>query len=209
MDRVEAIRPELDKRPEDFDLGALVPLVVPRAFSKTGSWPGPIYELAASGLDQTWAVLGPDDVLRYVSRAMEAYWAKLRLPWKERALNNLRAAAEAQPYSHAFRRDDGSLYMVIMLYPQGLGPARLLVPGLLQEVFPGGYKVAVPEMTCAMAFTLTPSNDEKDKIDDILRGCFESGTEPVSPDKFDPRLFWQFVSEDRGAGTRPDPLSPI
>ena len=54
-------------------------------------------------------------------------------------------------------------------------------------------------MTCAVAFTRTPSKSETEKIDNIVVNFFENGTEPVSLGRFDPKLFWELASEDRGA----------
>lgn len=197
-DPVEVIKRELAKPPEAYDLGALVPILVPNAFSDTGMWPGPIHRLAAPGFDQTWAVLGPDDVMVYVSRAMQALWERDGVAWREIATCNLRGLAETEPYNYVFNRDDGTPFMVTMLYGQSLGPSRLLVPGLLDPTFPGGYLVAVPEQTCAVAFTLTPTTVEAETIDGTIKRLFEKGREPVSSASFKPDLLWNFTSGDLG-----------
>jgi hypothetical protein len=129
---------------------------------------------------------------------MQSVWERSDIPWRERATNNLRELAEVEPYSHAVAREDGSLYMVVMLYDRGLGPSRLLVPGLLTKIFPEGYEVAVPEMTCAVAFTAKPTSLETQKIGDFISSCFERGTEPVSMKRYRPELFWKLASDDVG-----------
>lgn len=197
-DPVEAISRELAKPPEMIDLGNVVPMLVPSAFSAAGNWPGPIHRLGAPGFDQTWAVICRDNVLLYVSRPMQSFWEQADIDWRERAASNLRAFAEAEPWSHTFVRADGSPFMVAMLFGRGLGPSRLLVPGLLTAAFPEGYEVAVPEMTCAVAFTATPTNAEKEKIIEFVSHCFEHGSEPVSAACFSPTPFGQLASDDLG-----------
>lgn len=197
-DSIASIRRELDKRPEEIDSGTVVPLLVPNSFAETGSWPGPIYRLAAPGFCQTWATLGPKDVIRYVDRSVQNFWENGGIPWRERAASNLRAIAETQPYSHQLTRDDGSVFMVGMLFGQGLGPSRLLVPGLLNGVFPDGYKVAIPEMTCAFAFIDAPTDEERHRIHKLIQGCFDDGSEPVSTEHMSPQLLWETASADLG-----------
>jgi len=197
-DKIDVLRRELAKPPEAFAISDLVPMLVPRAFSETEHWPGPIYRLAAGDFDQTWAVLRPDDAIVYVSRPMQALWEAQGQPWRQIADENLRRLAETEPFSHVSARDDGSAFMVNMLYGQNMGPSRLLVPDLLKSTFPGGYRVAVPEMTCAVAFTSTPSRDEAKVIDDLIANLFEHGREPVSSARFAPDALWQFASGDLG-----------
>jgi hypothetical protein len=197
-DPTELIRRELGKSPEEFDLSALVPVLVPRTFSETGNWPGPIYRLTAGDFDQTWAVLGADDAIIYVSRAMQAYWDGQAETWQQKADSNLRRIAEAEPYSHVCKRQDETVYMVVMLYGQNLGPSRLLVPDLLKDTFPEGYIVAIPEMTCAVAFTATPTSQEAMEIEDMIANMYARGSEPVSTGRYAPETLWQRSSIDLG-----------
>ena len=189
-DPLTILRHELAKRPEDFSLTQLIPVVVPRAFSETGHWPGPIFRLQAADFDLTWAALGEQDAIVYVSRAMERYWGERGEDWGKVAEYNLRQIAEAEPYNHVFLREDGSTYMVTMLYGQNLAASRLLVPGLLNSVFPEGYTIAVPEMTCAVAFTNSPTSEEVSVIERLISKLYEQGSEPVSTKTYAPETLW-------------------
>ena len=194
----DILRRELGRAAEEFDLSDLIAVLVPRTFSETGHWPGPIYRLAAGDFDQTWAVLRPDNALVYVSRAMQALWESRGEPWRDIADQNLRRLAEAEPFSHVCTREDGSTYMAVMNYGQNLAASRLLVPGLLQTTFPEGYLVAVPEMTCAVAFSARPNEHEAQEIDGLISRLFENGSEPVSLLHYSPTALWEVASSDLG-----------
>ena len=196
---VERLSPGIAERPGEYDLSTLAPVLVPRTFSETGQWPGPIYQLAAADFDLTWAILGSDDSVTYVSRVMQAHWESRGEDWQGRAELNLRVLAEAEPFSHVRTRPDGSAYLVIMLYGQNLGPSRLLVRGLLNDTFPDGYMVAVPEQTCAVAFTSDPTGEEAVAIAALITGLFERGSEPVSTARYAPETLWELSSGDLGS----------
>lgn len=196
--KMEVLERELRKPPEAFDLHDLVPVLVPKTFSKNGHWPGPIHRLEADDFDLTWAVLRPNDALVYVSRKMESLWEGRGEPWKAIAQANLQRIAEAEPFNHVCSRGDGSIYMVTMLYGQNLAASRLLVPGLLEATFPEGYRVAVPEMTCAVAFSATLDAHEAQVVDDLISNLFAKGEEPVSLLRYSPEQFWKVATEDLG-----------
>jgi hypothetical protein len=194
----EVLERELRKPPEAFDLHDLVPVLVPRTFSETGHWPGPIHRLAAGDFDQTWAVLCPNDAPVYVSRPHATLWEAREEAWQARAEGNLRRLAEAEPFSHVYTRSDGSAYMVVMLYGQNLAGSRLLVRGLLDATFPEGYLVAVPEMTCALAFSTKLDQHEAEAVDDMITTLFAKGEEPVSLSRYPPEQLWELASDDLG-----------
>jgi len=103
-------------------------------------------------------------------------------------MTNLTNSARRHPYSGELRGDDGSLVMVVMMHDDGLGPARLLVPHLLSDVFPDGYHVAIPELTCAVAFARVDQEDPR--VEQLISGCYSGGTRPVSPKRYRPEQFW-------------------
>ncbi|QUD90572.1 hypothetical protein [Phenylobacterium montanum] len=190
----EALGGLLDIPPEKVDLDALCPAIIPREFSASGDWPGPVVQLPVDGVDLTWVVHGEPDLVRYVDWRLDAYWRDNEVDWRSKAMANLVRVAHAHPHSHEFRGDDGRVVMVVMMHEDGLGPSRLLVPHLLDEVFPDGYQVALPELTCAFAFGVT-AGDEDPRIEELISGCFTNGTRPLSPLRYQPEHFWLAVDQ--------------
>ncbi|HWI61255.1 MAG TPA: hypothetical protein VNT75_05445, partial [Symbiobacteriaceae bacterium] len=119
--QLKALRAGLSASPDALPLTHLRPVFVPAAFMEAGNWPGP-YELCdIPGLALTWAVLLPQQTMRYVSHETAAHWEANGTPWRERALQNLLLSAGEQPFTHELRRDDSSVYAVIMMHEDGLG----------------------------------------------------------------------------------------
>lgn len=176
---LEALRAGLSLAPSDLPIEGLIPVFVPSSFFTLGNWPGPYELLAVPGLGLTWSVLQPEQTMRYVDREVQAHWESAELRWRERAMQNLRDLSGAEPWTHEFRRDDGSLYAVGMMHADGTGPSRLLLRDHLEEAFPEGYRIALPEMSCGLAISASAMSPERAKIDRIVAQCFQSGTRPL------------------------------
>jgi hypothetical protein len=170
-------------------LHELYPVLVPKAFAAAGSWIGPLEALNVDGLDLSWGVQSPPNWLDYLNHAMAAAWEGQGVDWRTAATANLARLAATRPWSGELRDDDGRMILVVFLHDDGLGPSRLLVPGLLDEVFPDGYAVAIPELTCAVAVGRV-SGQEDPRAELMIQGCFEHGTHPVSPRRYAPEVFW-------------------
>ncbi len=167
----------------------LMPVIVPAEFSRD-DWPGPIQALGARGLCLTWGLLGEHQTIAYVSHADAARWEANGVAWRAKALENLRRRSEEQPYSH--RRDDeeGRAIFVALLHEDGLGPSRLLVPHLFDEVFPERYRVTVPERSCAILYRHTLTGRQAEVVEMLIESCFRGGAQPVSLAHFAPESFW-------------------
>jgi hypothetical protein len=87
--------------------------------------------------------------------------------------------------THQFNREDGKPYGLVMMHEDGCGPSRLLLNERLAQTFPEGYRVAVPEMSVGLAFSVQLSEAEQEKMDGIVGSCFDKGTRPVSPLLYD------------------------
>lgn len=168
----------------------LLPLLVPGEFATTTGWPGPIVRLPLAEFALTWGLVPQPDHTTYVTHEMAARWERNGTKWRAHAAENLRRLAEEHPFSHRFVRADGTIHTVAMLFPGNLAMARLLVPGLLDEVFPAGYRVAIPERTCVVASTADASEMEREHAEKLVRECHDNGSEPISQQFFDPKLFW-------------------
>jgi hypothetical protein len=111
---------------------------------------------------------------------MAKHWEAEILDWKELALSNLAAQTDGNPGTHVFRRENGEIYGVAMMHPDGLGPSRLLLRDRLSKLFPSGYRVALPEMSCALAFSVDVDVSEMTTLQDIVDKCYQDGTRPLA-----------------------------
>lgn len=172
------------------DLEHVLPILVPGEFLALPGWPGPIESISTPEFALTWGVVTHPETTSYVDCEKAANWDRAGIDWRKRATENLRRIAEAHPFSHRWERPDGTIFMVAMLFPGNLSMARLLVPNLLDDVFPAGYRVAVPELTCVMACATDLSEEECATAQKLAQECYEGGSDPVSDKFFDPKVFW-------------------
>ena len=68
------------------------------------------------------------------------------------------------------------------MHPDGIGPSRLLFRDHLAAFFPAGYRVALPEMSCAVAFSVDATEPEMVILNKLIDDCHRKGTRPLAPD---------------------------
>jgi hypothetical protein len=175
------LRKGLELPPGQLDTTRIAPVFVPAAFFAAGNWCGPHARLRAPEIGLTWAVLLPDQTMRYVDFGMKEHWDALGLDWKALALQNLAEHSGDTLGTHALRRSNGEVYGVGLMHPDGIGPSRLLLRDQLARLFPGGYQVALPEMSCAFAFSVELERNEMATVQQLVADCFQKGTRPLAP----------------------------
>jgi hypothetical protein len=185
--QIRNVRQSLDLPPEQAQLSSLLPLFVPASFFATGLWPGPVEILAAAGVGLTWALEQPGQTTRYVDHGFVTHWNSLGIDWKQEALENLARASKARLWTHELRRPSGHIYAAFMMHDDGYGPSRLLLTSAWRSVFPAGYRVALPEMSCGLALALDADDAEKERVSQIVADCFSEGTRPLAPGFFAPQ----------------------
>ncbi|WP_157084580.1 hypothetical protein [Sphingomonas pituitosa] len=129
----------------------------------------------------------------YVSHPEAQYWEQQGIDWRATALTNLADVSTDLPASGEKLDQAGHPFLKVMLHKDALGPSRLLLPKLFDEALGPGYKVAIPERTCAIAFREDLSAEQARDVDAMINGCFEHGTEPMSPARFDAWQFWTSI----------------
>ena len=180
------MRKGLDLRPDEVDLKMIVPIFTPAAFFAKGNWLGPYDRLRAPDIGLTWTLLLPDQTMRYVDIAMAGHWDGLGIDWKAMALQNLAEHTGGRPFTHGVCRPGGELYSVAFMHPDGMGPSRLLFRAAISAIFPGGYRIALPEMSCALAFSADVDEKERATVEGVISGCYQKGTRPLSPAIYEP-----------------------
>ena len=63
-----------------------------------------------------------------------------------------------------------------------LGPSRLLLGDYFSRLFPQGYKVALPEMSCGFVIAKDITEEEGEKFAKIVDNCHHNGTRPLVPE---------------------------
>ena len=180
--QLETMREGLAMRPEDVDTSRIAPVLVPIAFFATGKWPGPYCRLRAAEVGLTWSVLLADQTMRYVNHELKNYWEARELDWRELALGNLAQHTGESLSTHEFRRPNGELYAIAMMHADGIGPSRLLLRDRLSELFTSGYRIAVPEMSCAFAFSVEVDEAEMSMLHSLIDECYRGGIRPLAAD---------------------------
>jgi hypothetical protein len=140
--------------------------------------------LRAPDLGLTWAVFVPGGVLNYVTFEMQAFWDGQDLDWKRLAMRNLAAATNNREGARTLCRSNGKPYAIAFLYEDGLGTSRLLLRQSLEQMFPKGYKVALPERSCGFAFSADVSAAEARTVQEIVDRCHRHGTYPLLPGSY-------------------------
>src|SRR5262245_58529921 len=176
-EQLEVLRQSLDLTPDQIDISDVFPLFAPASFFTTGKWHGPYELLQVPGLGLTWAVEQPKQTMLYVSRTTAAYWENAGRDWRQEAMRTL--AKRSGPdlcTGHCPREQNpDEYYALVFMHPDGYGPSRLLFWEQLKEIFPQGYLVALPEMSCGLALAADATASERAKIEDIVHQCYSSG----------------------------------
>jgi hypothetical protein len=191
--QLQTMREGLKLVPEDLDIDSLIPLFVPASFFTAGNWPGPYQCLRLQAIGLTWSVMLPNQTMRYVDDAVAQYWEGKRIDWKRLALHNLAKLSGETLGTHGFRRTSGEVYAIAMMQPDGIGPSRLLLQHQLATLFPRGYRVALPEMSCAFVLAEGLDKNEMSQLQELIEKCHQNGTRPLadgiySPEDLSPQI---------------------
>jgi hypothetical protein len=170
--------------PADIDTSCLMPVFAPAHFFSSGKWCGPHVRLHLQAMALTWAVLQPDAVMSYITFEAQAYWDGKDLDWKRLAMRNLANATNDKDGARTLCRASGKPYAIAFMYEDGLGSSRLLLRQGLENMFPGGYNVALPERSCGFAFSADVSPDEARTVQGIVDRCYRHGTYPLLPGSY-------------------------
>lgn len=176
-------------RPEAPDLVRVMPVVLPLECLDM-AWPGPIVRIGTLPFAMAWADCVEGNQFFYVTFEEAKAWDDAGIDWQAVALGNLTRLTMRQPASGVKDDEHGCPFVKIMLHQDALGPSRLLVPNLFDDVLGPDYQVAIPERTCSIAFRrdLTPAQEAD--VTGMIDGCHQHGTEPMSPLRFHAHAFW-------------------
>lgn len=172
-----------------LDLSCVMPVILPLELTDIG-WPGPIVRIGALPFAMAWADCAEGNRFFYITQAEAQAWEDAGIDWQATAFDNLsRHTMREQGFGEKCD-EHGRPFVKVMLQRDALGPSRLLLPHLFDTILGSDYRVAIPERTCAIAFRrdLTPA--QAVDITGIIDGCYQHGTEPMSPERFDAHQFW-------------------
>ena len=179
------IPPDVLKISED-DLAVTYPLIVPATYGQHGNFPAQLIPLMDSGLALSWVALTRPDWMVYVMSEIVATWQMQGVDLFERAMSNMREADAGRTWTHEKTDAWGRLIWVGMMHDDGLGSSRLLCRAELEEVFPMGYEVALPDRSCGLALSATATAEERQQFVELVRRCWEGATVPMRGDVLSP-----------------------
>lgn len=152
-------------------------------------WGGPFQRIGKTPIYTTWAVQGQDRRRYYVSDEQAASWEAEGIDWRAIASGNT-SKLIAEGGFGGKQDETGVTFIKVMLNDDALGPSRLFAPHLFDEELGDDYCVAVPELTCAIAFRKMLTSAQEADVAGIISGCYTGGTTPVSDERFSATDFW-------------------
>jgi hypothetical protein len=185
LSQIEQLRRSLALPARDFPIEDLFPIIVPSSFFALDNWPGPFQKLRTADLGLTWAFLQPSQTMVYFSHEHAKHFQSLGIDWATKAVENLVAHTGARTWTHV-KQNGNCLIFVAMMHEDGFGPSRLLLADALSRAFPQGYRVAIPERSCGIAFANNLAGDELQSILRVDESCHRDGTRPMSAAHFSP-----------------------
>jgi hypothetical protein len=135
----------------------------------------------------TWALLDRNspECIRVVTAAMVAVWKAEGIDWQQRAVINLKVASR-ELWTHRKLRQDGSIGMAIMMHDDGFGSSRILLRGYLQQQFPAGYYVAIPDRRIGIVTPRNLSLRERQETEETIESYYNTGSTPIGSQLFAP-----------------------
>jgi hypothetical protein len=149
----------------------------------------PHQQLLMPDYDLTWSILERDsrfqqrlcqrsECSQEVTAAMVTTWEAAGINWQQRAVINLKVASR-ELWTHRKLRPDGSLLMALMLHDDGFGSSRILLSGYLQQHFPAGYYVAIPERRIGIVTPRNLSASELQETQDSIQSYYDRASVPI------------------------------
>lgn len=185
--KVDQLNSRLELPPEQRQTDRIYPVILPATV--IDGWPGPIEQLGRTPFAVAWAEVRSPNVFTYIDKETESYWNDRKIDWCNAAFRNLKEGSTPGA-SHEKLDEEGRPYLKVMLQADAFGPSRLLIPDLFTGELGANYLVAIPEQTCAVAYRRHLTTDQTSIVDQMIGECFEHGTEPMSPLRFDSNVFW-------------------
>jgi hypothetical protein len=188
---LHALKKGLALKPKELPISQLFPSFAPASFFESGKWVGPYELLRVPGLGLTWSIEQPEQTMRYLDRDTAAYWSRAGIDWREHSLQNLARRSNPTFGTGGFVREGGppsAYYALLFMHDDGYGPSRLLFGKWLDQIFPQGYLVALPERSCGIALAADALPEERAKIEDLIGSCYRDGTRPLVPGLHSPAL---------------------
>lgn len=189
---LEVLEAGFGVEPAERDLSRVVPIILPLELLNA-AWPGPIAQIGQLPFCAAWATCGEMNSFFYVTEGEARFWEDAGIDWRSKALENLARISVNRPASGEKLDGDSVPFLKVMLHDDAFGPSRLLLPHLFDETLGAGYEVAIPEQTCAIAYRRDLSASQAADVNAMISGCYEHGTEPMSPERFEASLFWVFA----------------
>jgi hypothetical protein len=167
-------------------LDFVIPSIIRANSLRSSCGDSPYRKLLVPDYALAWALLDrKTDECQHVTAEMVAIWAAAGIDWHQRAVINLKVASR-ELWTHRKLRQDGSISMALMMHDDGFGSSRILLPGYLQQHFPAGYYVAIPDRRVGIVTPCNLSHHERQETQATIESYYNTASIPIGLDLLAP-----------------------
>ena len=168
-------------------LDFVIPSIIGVNSLRSSCGDSPYQKLLLPDYALTWALRDrqPHECVRDVTAEMVATWEAAGIDWQQRAVINLKVSSRVL-WTHRKLRQDGSIGMVLMMHDDGFGSSRVLLWGYLQQHFPAGYYVAIPDRRIGIVTPRNLSHSERQEMQEMIESYYNAASIPIGLDLFTP-----------------------
>jgi hypothetical protein len=163
------------------------PIIVMRSYVKGDMWPGRHLLLNHPELAVTWVELTSPAAMLYVDKDRHKVLEDQHGDLHEYALGTLREHSE--DLATHVKEKDGRPILMAMMHEDGLGSSRLLLVPELHELFPDGFKLAIPDRSCGLVMPPGLNDEEIAEFTSMVGEFHADATTPVLSGVYEPRDF--------------------
>ena len=166
-----------------MNINHLYPLIVPRSYVAESAWDLPHYPFPHDDFILTWVLFDADDPMMYLTREEYECLNEQHLGWQQVAMENLRhSRAEAENLFTHFKpsADSRRIIFLAFMHQDGIGSSRILLANELQQAFPAGYALALPDRSCGLLVPQDVSAEELADVQALVESMHEGATTPMS-----------------------------
>ena len=160
----------------------LFPIVVPKRYFSRGNFPSFHKQLRHPELAVTWVELTSKNSMIYVNFERHQEIEMSGNDVHSLAMSHLRSSEFLTTHEKMIS-DRCTIH--IMMHDDGLGSSRLLLISDLDEVFPEGYWLAIPERSCGIVVPKSINAEDRETVENFVEHLYCEGSTAMLPGLLD------------------------
>lgn len=163
-------------------LEQLFPLVVPAKLFG-GGVPVAQHVLSGTGFVLAWGVRSQPNAFMYLTVDQAKLLDESKAPWQRTAMQNM---VHGKPVNtHERSRASGKLLWCGLMHDDAFGSSRTLLAPAWRRLFPGGYRIALPDRSCGMVLAADITKDEDSEMREMISQMYARAKTPMSDALFE------------------------